>query len=73
MLFHKMFDITYSVTANGFALANCKRTDLVANFKKATINLQALGKNGIDLLIEKVWIEEIPLVADRDKIISLSH
>jgi hypothetical protein len=73
MLFHKMFDITYSVTANGFALGNCTRTDLVTAFVKATIDLKALGKDGMDLLVENGWMEDIPLVADREKIISSNH
>jgi len=71
MLFHVMFSITYSITANGFALGNCNRTDLVASFSKITLDLGGYDKEGLDLMIEKGWLEEIPLAADREEIISL--
>ena len=70
MLFHFMFSVTFSVTANGFALANCTRTDLVTAFAAVILNLQALGKDGLDLMITNRWMEEIPLVVDREDIIS---
>ena len=71
MLFHLLFVITYSITANGFALANCTRTDLVSGFSKATLDLGVYDKEGLDLMIEKGWMEEIPPTADREKIIDL--
>jgi hypothetical protein len=70
MLFHLMFSITYSITANGFALGNCTRTDLVSGFSKAVLDLGVYGKEGLDLMIEKGWLEEIPPTADRKKIIA---
>lgn len=73
MLFHKMNSISYSVTANGFALANCNRTDLVKAFSKSILEIQSYGKSGLELLIENRWMEEIPQVADRKQINSLSH
>jgi len=73
MLFHKMTSISYSVTANGFALANCNRTDLVVAFSKSILELQSYGKSGLELSIENRWMEEIPQVADRKQINSLSH
>ena len=71
MLFHFLFNITYSITANGFALGNCNRTDLVLSFSKTMLDLEGFGKEGLDLMIEKGWLEEIPLVADREKLIGL--
>jgi len=71
MLFHLMFSITYSITANGFALGNCTRTDLVSGFSKAVLDLGIYGKEGLDLMIEKGWLEEIPPTADRKRIIGL--
>ena len=73
ILFHIMSSIAFSVTASGFALGNCTRTDLLALFAKAILDLQSFGKDGFDLMIEKGWMEEIPLTADRNKIIGLSH
>ena len=63
--------ILYSITANGFALGNCTRTDLISGFSRALIDLGVYGKEGLELLIEKGWLEEIPPVADREKIIGL--
>ena len=63
--------ILYSITANGFALGNCTRTDLISGFSKALIDLGVYGKEGLELLIEKGWLEEIPPVADLEKIIGL--
>lgn len=71
MLFHLMFCITYSITANGFAMANCTRTDLVSGFSKVTLDLGVYDKEGFDLMVEKGWMEEIPPTADREKIIGL--
>lgn len=73
MLFHKMTSIAFSVTINGFALANCNRTDLVFDFSKSVIDLQSYGKKGLELLIENRWMEQIPESADRNKIQSLGH
>jgi len=71
MLFHVMFSITYSITANGFALGNCNRTDIISSFSKATLDLGVYDKEGLDLMIDKGWLEEIPLAADREEIIGL--
>jgi len=71
MLFLVMFSITYSITANGFALGNCNRTDIVSSFSKASLDLGVYDKEGLDLMIEKGWLEEIPPTADREKIIGL--
>ena len=73
MLFHKMTSISYSVTANGFALANCNRIDLVSAFSKSMLELQSFGKRGLELLIENRWMEQIPQVTDRNKIRNLGH
>jgi len=35
------------------------------------LELEVYGKEGLDLMIEKGWLEEIPLAADREKIIGL--
>ena len=71
MLFHLLFDITYSITANGFALGNCTRTDLIKDFSKVVLDLGIYDKEGIDLMIEKGWLEEIPPVANREKLIGV--
>jgi hypothetical protein len=73
MLFQLLLNISYSVYANGFALANCNRRDLVAAFTKTEIDLANYGKDGLDLMIENGWMEEIPLVVDREEMIGLKH
>ncbi|KGP75069.1 hypothetical protein JT05_12520 [Desulfosporosinus sp. Tol-M] len=65
MLFRTVLNIAYSVYANGFALANCNRTDLVTAFAKVELNLSSYGKDGLDLMIANGWMEEIPLAVDR--------
>ena len=40
-------------------------------FSQVVLELEAYGKEGLDLMIEKGWLEEIPLAADREKIIGL--
>jgi hypothetical protein len=65
MLFQSLLDVTYSFYANGFALANCNRTDLVTSFTKVEIDLASYGKDGLDLMIDNGWMEEIPLSVDR--------
>ena len=71
MLFIVVSSNSYSITANGFALGNCSRTDLVSDFTKAIVDLGAYGKEGLELLIQRGWLEEIPPVADREKLIGL--
>jgi hypothetical protein len=65
MLFQSLLNITYSFYANGFAIANCNRTDLVRAFVKVEIDLGTYGKDGLDLMIANAWMEEIPLSVDR--------
>jgi hypothetical protein len=65
MLFRTVLITAYSVYANGFALANCNRTDLVTAFAKVEIDLSSYGKDGLDLMIDNGWMEEIPLAVDR--------
>lgn len=71
MLFHLMYIIAFSITANGFALGSCNRNDLLLGFNKSVLELGVYGKKGLDIMIEKSWLEEIPLVADREQIIGL--
>jgi len=71
MLFILVSSLSFSFSANGFALGNCIRTDLVAGFGKALLDLGIYGKEGLELMIEKGWLEEISSVADREKIIGL--
>jgi len=71
MLFHLMYCITYSITANGFALGNNNRTDVLLGFSESVLDLGIYGKKGLSIMVEKGWTEEIPLVADREKIIGL--
>jgi hypothetical protein len=73
ILFQTLLSVTYSVSVNGFALANCNRKDLLAAFTEAEIELASYGKDGLDLMIAHGWMEEIPLVADRNEIIGLHH
>lgn len=73
MLFQTILSITFSVAENGFALANCNRKDLITDFTKVEIDLASYGKDGLDLMIENGWMEEIPLAADRYEIIGLKH
>jgi hypothetical protein len=65
MLFQTILNTTYSFYANGFALANCNRTDLVKAFAKVEFDLGSYGKEGLDLMIANNWMEEIPLSVDR--------
>ena len=71
MLFTIMANLSFSITVNGFALGNCTRYDLLLAIRKVLFDLGVYGKEGLDLLIEKGWMEEIPPVADRKKIIGL--
>ena len=71
MLFTIMGNLSFSITANGFALGNCTRYDLLLAISKVLFDLGVYGKEGLDLLIEKGWMEEIPPVADRERIIGL--
>jgi hypothetical protein len=73
MLFQTILSVTFSVAENGFALANSNRKDLIADYTKVELDLASYGKDGLDLMIENGWMEEIPLATDRNKIIGLKH
>ena len=44
---------------------------MVSGFSKVSLDLGVYDKEGLDLMIEKGWMEEIPPTADRKKIIGL--
>ncbi|MDD2234700.1 MAG: DUF3231 family protein [Desulfitobacteriaceae bacterium] len=71
MLYQILLMITYSVYDNGFSLANCNRKDIVAAFAKAELEQIPYGKDALDLMIANGWMEEIPLIIDRKKMIGL--
>ncbi|AET68203.1 Protein of unknown function (DUF3231) [Desulfosporosinus orientis DSM 765] len=73
MLFHFISMLTLSVAANGFALTHCNRMDLAGDFVKSIYDVHSYWKDGIELLIKKGWMEEIPLAADRKEIINMKQ
>ena len=52
MLFHMLFKVNFSITANGFAIANSSRVDIITHFSRSVLNLQAVAKKGLDLYIK---------------------
>ncbi|MDR3543726.1 MAG: DUF3231 family protein [Desulfosporosinus sp.] len=73
MVFDKLRVVNLSVIAIGFAMASSSRKDIIVSYYDDMREVQNYGKMLLDLYLEKGWMEGIPLVADRDEIIGLSH
>ena len=52
----------------GRSLSTATRIDLTAEYSKHLLEVMKFGKDGMDLLIERGWMEEPPHAPDRKKI-----
>lgn len=73
LLFYVMVGVHNSIATNGSALASVSRIDIVSPSIETLSEIRKYGKIGLDLSIDKGWMEEIPLVSDRKEMIGLIH
>lgn len=52
----------------GSSLSSASRIDLTTEYSKLLVEIMKYGKDGMDLLIEREWMEEPPHAPDRKKI-----
>ncbi|KAA0549479.1 DUF3231 family protein [Bacillus sp. BGMRC 2118] len=68
MLFHVVTLVSAAVGFYGAGFAVAQRRDLAAQYARLITEIALYAEDGINLLIEKGWIEEPPSVSDRDKL-----
>ncbi|WP_078596515.1 DUF3231 family protein [Evansella clarkii] len=52
----------------GEAMALCQRRDLSVNYAKMIAEIGVLAEDGVNLLIDKEWLEEPPLATDHERL-----
>ncbi|KIL38161.1 sugar isomerase [Gordoniibacillus kamchatkensis] len=57
------------ITLISHALALAMRTDLIANYSKIIAEVMAYAKSTFDAMVERKWLEQPPLVTDRQELI----
>ncbi|MED3831624.1 DUF3231 family protein, partial [Priestia megaterium] len=68
MLFFISTLLSSAIGYCGEAMALCQRRDLAANYVKMTKDIGFLAEDGMNLLIEKEWMEQPPLATDHEKL-----
>jgi Protein of unknown function (DUF3231). len=73
ILFHVLTTFGYGLTAYGISIASCTRSDIIAAMNASIVEIQALAKDIIDVMIQSGLFEKIPQATDRKQIIQLQQ
>ncbi|TGE35572.1 DUF3231 family protein [Desulfosporosinus fructosivorans] len=68
MMFHATIFLAHSISGYGLALANCARTDIIADITRLMAEFGDYVKDGLDLMIENGWLERVPEAANRKEL-----
>jgi hypothetical protein len=66
MLFHVSTLLSSAIGYYGEALAVCQRRDLAASYATMIVDIGVLAEDGMNLLIDKGWMEQPPLATDHE-------
>lgn len=70
MMFHKVDMFMVRIRTYGNALAFCARHDVAALFVRFMAEIGNYVEDGANIMIERGWLEQPPLAADRDALAS---
>ena len=60
-----------AISFTGSSLSSATRIDLTTEYSKLLVEIMKYGKEGMDLLIEREWMEEPPHAPDRKKLVGV--
>lgn len=68
MLYHVTVMIGYIAQSYGHGITNTARQDIGSAFTRLMIEIMKYTKDGVEILIENNWFEQIPQAADRQEL-----
>ncbi|WP_170885483.1 DUF3231 family protein [Bacillus alkalicellulosilyticus] len=68
MLFHIVSLVGIAVGYYGTALATCQRRDIIVQYTKLMAEVGLYAEDGLNIMIEKGWLEQTPTAADRESL-----
>lgn len=68
MLFHIATLLSAALGYYGEALSMCQRRDLSADYARMNMEIALIAEDGLNLLIEKGWMEQPPTAADHENL-----
>lgn len=69
MLFHIIALDSLGLAANGVTISRVMRADLAATFSKLMGQIALYSKDGFNLIIERNWLEQIPLAKNNKELL----
>ncbi|MDW8801870.1 DUF3231 family protein [Clostridium sp. A1-XYC3] len=71
VMFHFIGLTAFGVASYGNALSKSMRADVSATFTRLAAEIAKYAKDGIDIMIDNEWLEEVPNAIDRKKLIEV--
>lgn len=68
IMFHTSIAMARIIMAYGIGLTNNARKDIVADFTRLMVEILEFTKDGVDIMIENGWLEQVPQTIDRRKL-----
>lgn len=68
MMFHTTIAMARIIMAYGIGLTNNARKDIVADFTRLMVELLEFSKDGVDIMIENGWLEQVPQTVNRKRL-----
>ncbi|MGG1370011.1 DUF3231 family protein [Priestia megaterium] len=68
MMFHISMNITARIGIYGISISQSQRSDLTIDYSRLLTEIIAYGEDGVNIMIDKEWVEKPPMAADRKKL-----
>lgn len=73
IMFHTTIAMARIILAYGLGLTNSARKDIVSDFSRLTAEILVFSQDGVDIMIEKGWLEKVPETVNRHKLQQFPH
>lgn len=68
MMSHATIAYARIIMAYGIGLTNNARKDIIADFTRLMVEILEFSKDGVDIMIENGWLEQVPQTINREKL-----
>ncbi|MBU3573262.1 DUF3231 family protein [Priestia aryabhattai] len=68
MVFHIAMNVTARIGIYGISISQSQRSDLTIDYSRLLTEIIAYGEDGLNIMIDKEWVEKPPMAADRKKL-----
>ncbi|MCB8817555.1 DUF3231 family protein [Desulfosporosinus shakirovi] len=68
MVFHTTIAMARIILAYGIGLTGSSRKDIITDFTRLTLEILEFDKDGVDIMVENGWLEQVPQTINRAKL-----